>query len=175
MPLSEEASTSSLSTLDMMPMSEGATTYPLSMLEIMPSSEGAAESTDNTSSPSRGEIVPPDSSLFTLPILSDEAIKKEHLKQLHREGIHLRPLRLLPIGKVSPYSDEDKYFIKHIEITRAPIMFRQPCPKRPNSESEQRYLKYMHAKTWTQALLFRHDSRRRFMILSTRINYFSKT
>jgi hypothetical protein len=58
----------------------------------------------------------------------------------------------LPVGKVSPYSDEVKYFTKHIEITRAPVMFRQPCPKRLNSESEQRYLKYMHAKIWTQAL-----------------------
>jgi hypothetical protein len=70
--------------------------------------------------------------------------------QQHRKRISLRPLQLLPIGKVSPYSGGDNLFIKHIEITRAPVMLRQPFPKRPNSESEQLYLKYMHAKTWTQ-------------------------
>ena len=46
---------------------------------------------------------------------------------------------------------EDSEFLKHAKSIDAPLKFHSPCPKK--GDSRVRYLKYMHATTFNQALL----------------------
>ena len=66
--------------------------------------------------------------------------------------LHLRPLRLLPVGTPVRLSDEDKKFLKYAMMHNIPVSYLQPCPKIRQSASRDRYLRYMHATTLSQAL-----------------------
>ena len=66
------------------------------------------------------------------------------------EGVVLRPLRLLPIGKEAPFTEADSAFLDFALRSHIPVEFYQPCPK--SKHSRERYLKYMLASTLTEAL-----------------------
>jgi hypothetical protein len=66
------------------------------------------------------------------------------------EGVVLRPLRLLPIGKEAPFTEADSAFLDFALRSHIPVEYYQPCPK--SKLSRERYLKYMLASTLTEAL-----------------------
>ena len=59
------------------------------------------------------------------------------------EGVVLRPLRLLPIGKEAPFTEADSAFLDFALRSHIPVEYYQPCPK--SKLSRERYLKYLHA------------------------------
>jgi hypothetical protein len=72
-------------------------------------------------------------------------------RQLLIEGALLRSLRLLPVGQEAPYLEEDRKILEHVRMTDTPLVYLNPCPKKGNSQARTRYLKYMHAKSNSQA------------------------
>ena len=46
-----------------------------------------------------------------------------------REGVPLRPLRLLPVGKEAPFTVDDKVFLEFALRSNVPVVYYQPCPK----------------------------------------------
>ncbi len=83
--------------------------------------------------------------------LSRRALEAERQRKDALNGVLLRPVRLLAIGKEQSFTSEDKAFLDYSTKVNAPCLFKSPCPKRPSSESGRRYLKYMHAKTISEA------------------------
>jgi hypothetical protein len=83
--------------------------------------------------------------------LSDDSMRAAKARQLLIEGAILRPLRLLPVGQEAPYLEEDRKFLEHVRMTDTPLVYLNPCPKKGNSQARTRYLKYMHAKSHSQA------------------------
>ena len=81
--------------------------------------------------------------------LTPTAIAAEHVRNLLREGVVLRPLRLLPVGRIAPLSPDDQAFLRHARLNSYPLVYLSPCPKR--GDSARRYLKYMHASTLAEA------------------------
>ena len=53
--------------------------------------------------------------------LTPTAIAAEHVRNLLREGVVLRPLRLLPVGRVSPLSAEDQAFLRYARLNSYPV------------------------------------------------------
>jgi hypothetical protein len=72
-----------------------------------------------------------------------------------REGVPLRPLRLLPVGKEAPFTVDDKVFLEFALRSNVPVVYYQPCPK--TKLSHVRYLNYMLAETLREALDCRHS------------------
>jgi len=81
--------------------------------------------------------------------LTPTAIAAEHVRNLLREGVVLRPLRLLPVGRIAPLSPDDQAFLRHARLNNYPLAYLSPCPKK--GDSARRYLKYMHASTLAEA------------------------
>ena len=83
--------------------------------------------------------------------LSDDSMRAARARQLLIEGAILRPLRLLPIGQETAYLEEDRKFLEHVRVTNTPLVYQNPCPKKGTSKARSRYLKYMHAKSHSEA------------------------
>ena len=62
--------------------------------------------------------------------LSDRSILAEQGRERLRQGVLIRPLRLLPVGREVPFTVADQQFLEHMEQTRAPVVYLSPCPKR---------------------------------------------
>jgi len=71
------------------------------------------------------------------------------LRNLQREGVVLRPRRLLTVGRIVPLSPDDKAFLRHARLSSCPLAYLSPCPKK--GDSARRYLNYMHASTLAEA------------------------
>lgn len=85
--------------------------------------------------------------------LSTRSISAELTRGILRQGVIIRPLRLLPVGREASYTPEDHRFLRAMELTSAPIVYQSPCPKKQqHSECRRRYLKYMHATSIIEAL-----------------------
>jgi hypothetical protein len=83
--------------------------------------------------------------------LNETAIAAEHARGILREGVVLRPLRLQAVGVEAPYNPEDQRFLRYAQQHTVPVLYLMPCPKKKDSSSRRRYLKYMHATTLTEA------------------------
>jgi hypothetical protein len=64
----------------------------------------------------------------------------------------LRPLRLLAIGKEQLYTPEDQAFLEYAKVRNIPLVFQAPCPKNASSAAGRRYMKYMHATSFREAI-----------------------
>jgi len=64
----------------------------------------------------------------------------------------LRPLRLLALGKEQEYTVEDQAFLRFVAAQNCPLVYQSPCPKNTGKPPGRRYLRYMHARTYTQAI-----------------------
>jgi hypothetical protein len=103
--------------------------------------------------------------------LSDRSLLAEHGRERLRQGVLLRPLRLLPVGREAPFEVSDQQFFEYMERVKAPIVYLDPCPKKQKgSACRRRYLRYMSATTLTEALELgstrddlRHDYRRGYI------------
>ena len=73
-----------------------------------------------------------------------------------RRAIHnaqmLRPLRLTAVGIPVKATQEDKDFLRFFEINQIPCVWLKPCPKQITTASGKRYMKYMSATTFQQAI-----------------------
>lgn len=83
--------------------------------------------------------------------MSEEAMHVERARLLLRDGVMMRPLRLLPVGQEAAYTEEDRKFLEHVKLTNTPLVYQNPCPKKGNTVSRRRYLKYMRASTYSEA------------------------
>ncbi len=123
-------------------------------------SEGATESASEggSSSPLRGEdgVQLPSgeqaASLHQRGPLRKEAQRAERARNVLRQAALLRPLRTSAVGIPLKLTVEDKTFLEHAKRINAPLKFHSPCPKK--GASKLRYLKYMHASSYNEALLF---------------------
>jgi hypothetical protein len=84
--------------------------------------------------------------------LSPQAVAAERAKRIAQHDVMLRPLRLLAIGKEQLYTPEDKAFLDYVKARNVPLVFQAPCPKNERTPSGRRYIKYMHAKTFREAI-----------------------
>jgi hypothetical protein len=57
------------------------------------------------------------------------------------------------MGQEAPYLEEDGNFLEHVHATDTPLDYRNPCPKKGSSKTRNsnRYLKYMYAKSHSEA------------------------
>ena len=74
------------------------------------------------------------------------------IRGLVHDGVMLRPLRLLPVGKKVTMREDDKKFLKYALLNDLPTVFLEPCPKKRLTPSRDRYLMYMLATTLREAL-----------------------
>ena len=79
-------------------------------------------------------------------IVENEAAR---LKQSYNDVL-IRPLRLMPVGQAILFDDNNKAFLRAMEISNSPVTFL-PDAKKGNSESAKRYRKYQNATTLNQA------------------------
>ena len=84
--------------------------------------------------------------------ISPRAVAAERVRQDAQRNVMLRPLRLLPVGKDSPYTPEDQAFLRYVRDSHVPLVFLSPNPKQRGSSSHRRYSKYMSATSHRQAL-----------------------
>ena len=103
--------------------------------------QAAADHVAAESSPSSGGASGP---------LSPNSLAADAVQARLSEGVVLRPLRLLPVGKECPFTVDDKAFLDFALKSGIPVVYYQPCPKSKNSRV--RYLKYMLASTLREAL-----------------------
>ena len=103
--------------------------------------QAAADHVAADSSPSSGGASGP---------LSPTSLAADAVQARLSEGVVLRPLRLLPVGKECPFTVDDKAFLDFALKSGIPVVYYQPCPKSKNSRV--RYLKYMLASTLREAL-----------------------
>mgnify|MGYP002631971453 FL=1 len=83
--------------------------------------------------------------------LTQQAVAADNVRNLLREGVVLRPLRLEPVGAISYFSPDDVAFLQHARVHSYPVKFISPCPYRDVSQQARRYRRYMHATTLTEA------------------------
>ena len=120
-------------------------------LFLHPDAAKPASTPLTTGSPSLVDIpvppVPPAASRVShAPATHDSARAQEAL----RSAVKLRPLRILPVGRVVKATVEDMEFLRHIQKIHAPIAFVLN-PKRKGTLSHRRYQRYMHATTVQEA------------------------
>ena len=84
--------------------------------------------------------------------LTEQAIQAQKVRQLISSSQVLRPLRLTRIGIPLKKTTADQEFLDHAREHDIPLKFHSPCPKKITTESGKRYLKYMHAKTYSEAI-----------------------
>ena len=85
--------------------------------------------------------------------LGARAINVERVRNLLREGVVLRPLRLLPVGRPVPSTPDDHAFLDYALQHNLPAAFQQPNPKTKGSASSRKYSRYMRASTLHEALI----------------------
>jgi hypothetical protein len=111
---------------------------------------GAAADGGGVGEHSSAQPVQPDPSRFSTGPLTPRAVTAERVRGFLREGVPIRPLRLLPVHSVAPFTPEDQRFIQFGLVNKIPAVYLSPCPKRGNSA--RRYLKYMHASNLGEAI-----------------------
>ena len=84
--------------------------------------------------------------------MSPRTVAAERVRQAAQRNVMLRPLRLLPVGADAPYTPEDQAFLRFVRENQVPLVFQSPNPKKRGSASHRRYLKYMAATSYRQAL-----------------------
>jgi hypothetical protein len=72
-------------------------------------------------------------------------------RRLLIEGTILRPLRLIPVDQDAPYLEEDRKFFGACSYDGYSTCLFKSMPEEGNSQARTRYLKYMHAKSHSQA------------------------
>jgi hypothetical protein len=86
----------------------------------------------------------------TIPAPEVIELEATELEETAQDAM-VRPVRVLRPGKAQKLSEEDNAFIRAMEVTDAPCVFRNPNPKSQGSDSSIRYDLYMHAKTLKSA------------------------
>jgi hypothetical protein len=84
--------------------------------------------------------------------LTSRSVTAERAKRLAQQDVMLRPVRLLAVGKEQPYTSEDRAFLEYVKVMNSPLLFQSPCPKNTSKPCGRRYLKYMHAKSFREAV-----------------------
>ena len=73
--------------------------------------------------------------------------RERELELLESNRPNVRPLRLLPVGKKQPLSEEDKAFLREARLKHFPLEMLTPCPKIKDTPSRTRYMASITAKT----------------------------
>jgi len=117
---------------------------PVSSPISRPAVGGASQAADNVA------VCPGAHPGGALGPLSPASLAADVIQARLREGVPLRPLRLLPVGKEAPFTVDDKVFLEFALRSNVPVVYYQPCPK--TKSSRVRYLNYMLAETLRESL-----------------------
>ena len=83
--------------------------------------------------------------------MHSEKQKARRMQKIINDAGHLRPVRMVRVGKRKAMTPEEQRFIRYAKKNDVPVVFHKPNPKRKGTGSHARYSKYFVANTLNEA------------------------
>ena len=83
--------------------------------------------------------------------MHSEKQKARRMQKIINDAGHLRPVRMVRVGKRKAMTPEEQRFIRYAKQNDIPVVFHKPNPKRKGTGSHARYSKYFVANTLNEA------------------------